>query len=215
MENKEESKNEKKGLAGRLVLTLLLILVLVGSVVAITYAAFTWSASGASRSTNTISTGTMSCVINEGNPISINSAHPISDEVGKALVNDPDPIAGYSTAYTDVTVSCTCSDSVCNGNYSVYLENTSTSPAVPEEDIKLYITDGEVSETELAPLALYNSYTNATLDGGQSVKEIYENSFTSTFSEKVRVRLWLADTYEVNATPSNFSVKVHAKVETN
>jgi hypothetical protein len=200
MKDSNDGSNKKS-----IILTVVLLLILVVTVVGVTFAVFSFSQTG--TKTNTISTGSIQCSFVEGDPISITAAQPISDTVGKTLAAGS--IAGYTAGYYDSTISCTC-NGTCSGNYELYLKNTSTAPALDTSYVKTYLTDGATTETQLNAVTLYSALTTATADAAG--KRIYQKSFTGTFTQKHRLRVWVADTYPVTGTSNNFSAKIYAKV---
>lgn len=210
MENDNiKEKKEKNSVVRSLVVTLILLLVLVVAVVGVTYAVFNWSATSVSRSTNTISTGAIECSINEGTPINLNAAHPITDEVGKNLTSNA--IVGYTQGYYDVTVACTCAGS-CSGNYEISLEDASTGEILDSQYVNTYLTDGAVgTENELAAVRSFSSLT----DNASGNKTLFNKAFTGSFSDSYRLRVWLDDTYPVTGTASNFNALVNVDISGN
>ncbi len=211
MENEKIQENKKKsGVMRSLALTLVLLLVLVVAVVGVTYAVFTWSATSLNRANNIISTGAIDCSINEGSPISLNAAHPISDAQGKILTNNS--IAGYTQGYYDVIIACTCAGNSCSGTYDISLENVSSGNVLDEQYVNTYLTDGAVgTETELAAVRTFNSL-DTDVNGNKS---LYRGSFTGSFSETYRLRVWLDESYVVSGTSSEFKALVNVDISGN
>lgn len=188
------------------VLPIVLVLVLVVLVVGVSYAIFNWSQQG--TKTNVITTGSITCTFTEGSPIAITAAHPITDEAGKTLAAGS--IAGYTQGFYDTTLSCTC-NGTCSGDYEIYASNTSDATnALDEQYVKTYVTDGAETETTLNGVSTFASLETAQSDA--SAKEIYSGTFSSSFTKKVRLRLWVSDQYTVTGQSSNFKAKLNAKV---
>lgn len=201
----EENKERKK----RIIPILLFILVLIVVVVGGTYAIFFYGKSGDTR--NVISTRAINCTFNEGPLISIRSAFPISDEVGKKL--SAGSIDGYDQGYYDATLSCECKgtkDSNCRGSYEIYAINTSTGAKIDEQYIKVYITDGEQTEQTLGGVTTFKSLTDSSVNSNG--KLIYRNSFTNSFSQKIRLRFWISKDYPVSEESLTFKAKLGVEV---
>lgn len=189
-------------------LLILLVVLLIGSVVGITYAVFTWSATKSVRSSSRLSTGAITCTFNEGSPIVINSAHPISDAVGKKLATDT--IDGYTSGYFDSTLDCTCNGS-CSGTYEIYLKDATTDNFIDTKYVKTYLTDGQDSnESQLNPVTTFSSL--AVADTDSSGKKLYTEAFSSSFSKKFRLRIWIADTYPITKNAFKFKGKLYVSV---
>ncbi len=197
----KNSKNKKNT-----ILAVLLAVVLVVAVAGVSYAIFNWS--GAGQKSNVITTGSIECSFNEGTPISLTAAHPITDNVGKTLTAGS--VDGYTQGYYDATLSCTCVGT-CSGDYEIYANNTSdTSNVLSQEYVKTYVTDGAETETELNGVTTFESLETAASDA--SAKKIYSGTFDKTFTQKIRLRLWVSDRYTVTSTSNVFKAKLNAKV---
>ena len=183
----KNSKNKKNT-----ILAVLLAVVLVVAVAGVSYAIFNWSGSG--QKSNVITTGSIECSFNEGTPISLTAGS----------------VDGYTQGYYDATLSCTCVGT-CSGDYEIYANNTSdTSNVLSQEYVKTYVTDGAETETELNGVTTFESLETATSD--VSAKKIYSGTFDKTFTQKIRLRLWVSDRYTVTSTSNVFKAKLNAKV---
>lgn len=200
-----EEKKERKKIVPILLFILMLILIIVGG----TYAVFFYGKSGETR--NVISTRAISCAFNEGPLISIKSAFPISDEVGKKL--SAGAIDGYDQGYYDATLSCECKgtkEENCRGAYEIYALNTSTGAQIDERYIKVYITDGEGTERALSGVTTFKSLADSSAN--PNGKLIYRQSFTKSFSQRVRLRFWISKDYPVSEESLTFKAKLGVKV---
>lgn len=200
-----EEKKERK----RIVPILLFILMLVFFVVGGTYALFYYRKGGQIK--NVVSTRAINCTFNEGPPISINSAFPISDEVGKKL--SAGAINGYDQGYYDASLNCECKgtkEENCKGIYEIYALNTSTGMQIDEKYIKVYITDGEGTERELSGVTTFKSLANSSVNSDGKI--IYRQSFINSFSQKIRLRFWISKEYPVSEKSLTFKAKLGVKV---
>lgn len=196
----EEKKDIKQ-----ILLSSLAILILIVTVIGISYAV--WSQTFKGQTENTITTGkiSFSYVENKTNNIKIEDALPISDEKGKKLSGD--------TETFDFTVS---NDSAVNVKYDVFL--TPYKNEIDNKYIKVYLTnqnDEDVSPTtgEVPTYDMLKKYSDE-----DNSKILYSSELTnSNKSEKLRLRVWISDKYDNkdNPTQSNifaFKVNVRARI---
>lgn len=196
----EEKKDIKQ-----ILLSSLAILILIVTVIGISYAV--WSQTFKGQTENTITTGkiSFSYVENKTNNIKIEDALPISDEKGKKLSGD--------TETFDFTVS---NDSTVNVKYDVFL--TPYKNEIDSKYIKVYLTnqnDEDVSPTtgEVPTYDMLKKYSDE-----DNSKILYSSELTnSNKSEKLRLRVWISDKYDNkdNPTQSNifaFKVNVRARI---
>ncbi len=199
---------EEKNKNIKLLVSLLLVFVLIFIIIGASYAAFYYKKEGKIR--NVISTRSVQCTFNEGTPIYIKSAFPISDEVGKILMTDT--ATGYEQGYYDATISCECKGS-CRGNYEIYLTDTtnkdSTIDKIDDKYIKTYVTNGNELEQVLSPVKTLDQLETATTNDD---KVIYKGDFAGTFSQKIRLRLWIGEDYPVGEKVQTFKAKINAKI---
>ena len=193
-------KNNKKSI----ILIVLILLIVLITVMGLSYAIFFYKKEG--RVKNVIGTRAIQCTFNEGAPIYITSAFPISDEVGKKLTSGV--MEGYEQGYYDVTLSCECKGT-CRGNYEIYASNTSTNPKLNEEYVMTYVTDGKEVERELTPVTKFSDLTTSSDEEG---KVIYRGSFSESFSQKIRLRIWISEDYSIDEQSKTFKAKLNAKV---
>lgn len=201
----------KKIKNNKIIITIVLILLLITATIGLSYSIFYYKGIGTQK--NTISTRTIKCLFNEGIPISIDSAMPISDEVGKKLSVQADENSefGYKQGYYDTTLSCECKGT-CKGTYELYLTNSNTTEdlKIDDEYIKVYVTDGSEIEKELTGVTSFNNL-NSSLNNSRA-KEIYKGTFSESFSQKIRLRMWIANEYKVSDKSYTFKAKLNAKV---
>lgn len=186
---------------------LLIILVLIICVIGGTYAVFFYGYEKKGQVKNLVSTRAVNCTFNEGTPISIQSAFPISDEIGKKLTTSS--IEGYDQGYYDATLSCECKGT-CKGTYEIYATNTSTKPKLDESYVKVYVTDGEGIESQLQTVTNFNQLKTSSVDSDGKI--LYRGEYSSSFSRKIRLRLWISQDYPVGEKSLTFRAKLNAKV---
>lgn len=76
--------------------------------------------------------------------------------------------------------------------------------------MKTYVTDGEESEKELNGVKRFSDLKTAQSDPAGVV--IYKGTFSSSFSQKIRLRMWLADDYNISDDSKIFKAKLNANV---
>lgn len=198
-----ESKKSRKKVIPLLFIILVLIILVIGG----TYAVFYYGYAQKGQVKNLVSTRAINCTFNEGTPITIQSAFPISDEIGKKLTTSS--IEGYDQGYYDATLSCECKGT-CKGTYEIYAVNTSKKPRLDESYVKVYLTNGEGVERQLQPVTNFSSLKTSKTDSNGKV--LYQGDFSSSFSRKIRLRLWISKDYPVGENSLTFSAKLNAKV---
>lgn len=200
----KKNKNSNK----KVLLTVLLLILLISIITGMSYAIFIWSREG--KVNNVISTRAIKCNFSEGPAISIKSAFPISDEVGKTLTSDS--YSGYDQGYYDSTLSCKCKGT-CKGTYEIYAINNSTEPKLNAQYVKTYVTDGEATERELTGVKRFSDLETAQSDPSGVV--IYKGTFSGSFSQKIRLRMWLADDYDISDDSKIFKARLNANISEN
>lgn len=203
MEKKAKKLNRNK----KILLSIILILLLMISVVGVTYAIFIYSKEGKVK--NTVRTGDLTfSYVETSSGISIVNAMPISDEVGKKLDSS-------ENGYFDFNVSCKIAGT-STIQYEVYAKKQRVKNQIEEKYVKIYLTDGTndkpVSGYDIE-VPTYNSLKNALSD--QEGKQLYYGNFTSSSVQKFRLRMWLKEEYNVPATSEQFKIKVNVDAISN
>ena len=176
----------------QVLLSVLGVAILVVAVIGVSFAAFSYSKTGAK--VNTITTGVINMNYTESsNIIKLTNALPISDATGKALSD--------ANEYFDFSVGATITGSgTTTINYTITAKPDTTSGAntLPETAIKVYLTDMDASDKQiLAPTVLSSlSKTSSDNSGAPDGEYILKaDTFTSTLTRNYRLRMWVADTY--------------------
>lgn len=193
--DKKETKKEIRT-QSRIVLVLAIFL-LVAVTIGVSYAFFTYARLGTTE--NTITTGTITFLYDEknasGNGITIVDALPTTDANGKLLTGDNNVF--------DFKVLATTT-----GNTSLPYEITARKKAdstVPEEAIKIYLTEVGTDTETPAPLTLKDTnvarfselnQTSVAVTDGTIEKTIYNGSVpasSTNYEKNFRLRMWIAD----------------------
>lgn len=200
---KEKEKNYEK-----FILSGALILLLIVSVVGITYAVFSYQREG--EKNNVITTGSIIFTYTETtNGINLQNAMPISDEVGKKLERSEN-----NEGYFDFNVSCSLAGTA-RINYEVYATKLNVENPLSEEYVKMYLTDGTTDQPILGydnDVPTYYSLKDSTVASGS--KTLYTGSFTNSGVQSFRLRMWLSDQYTVTDQSNDFKIKVNIKADT-
>ncbi len=183
----------------------------------VSLAAFNFSQKGIRE--NKIQSGTVSMnYLEDDAGISITNAYPISDDTGKKLTGEESDlgIMELSKAYFDFTVSVTASADTTI-QYEILGENISTEPSLGEEFVKIYLTDGDESETPMKgfdeeKVPTFSTFKPVSSNSKQRI--LYKGTFTKAEeSQKFRLRMWVADTYEGEEQQTGFKLKIGVQAE--
>ena len=193
--DKKDTKKEIRT-QSRIVLVLAIFL-LVAVTIGVSYAFFTYARLGTTE--NTITTGTITFLYDEknasGNGITIVDALPTTDANGKLLTGDNNVF--------DFKVLATTT-----GNTSLPYEITARKKAdstVPEEAIKIYLTEVGTDTETPAPLTLKDTnvarfselnQTSVAVTDGTIEKTIYNGSVpasSTNYEKNFRLRMWIDD----------------------
>ena len=193
-----EQNNNKK----TLILSLVAVLVLIGSVVGVAYAMFSFSATG--TQTNVIKTGYVTVNYANEKLISLTNALPTAD-------------ANVSNDATDNTLSFDVSATI-NGTMTVYYDLAIDSSKINEgntlksDNIKIRLlksTDGTtysavtaVTNVTIASLAntagTYANSTNNSTGTGVTTYALDSGSFTETGTVKYKLIAWVDSEYKID-----------------
>ena len=189
----------------QVLLSVLGVAILVVAVVGVSFAAFSYSQTG--EKVNTITTGTISMDYVEGvNAISLTNALPMTDEVGKALAD--------ANQYFDFTVSANITGTTTI-NYAITATKEADS-TIPDAGVKVYLTDMDADGD--TPITGYETpkkvselqKTSSDVSGAQDGEyKLTSGTFNATTSHKYRLRMWVANDYQVTGTAQTFKLKVN------
>ena len=182
-----------------------LILVMIVSIIGVSYAAFSYSKTG--TKVNSITTGSITMSYTESdNVISIDKALPTTDETGKVRLKEGE--------YFDFTISSEIVGDI-NINYEISAKDVTTADRkIDGSNIKLYLTrltdDGE---EELMTPETYNEESSANSYTGRPANEmsLYTSSMNSSETNNYRLRMYVDEEYNPQGDGGNlsFSVKIN------
>ena len=176
------------------------------AIIGVSFAAFSFSGTG--KTTNTITTGSITMSYTESdNVINIKGALPTTDKTGKVRLTEGE--------YFDFTVSSEITGNV-NINYEISAKDVTSSDAkkIDGKYIKLYLTrltdDGE--EELMAP-ETYNEETSTNDYTGRPSGEmsLYTSSMNSSESNNYRLRMYVDESYNPQGDGGGltFTVKIN------
>ena len=97
--------------------------------------------------------------------------------------------------------------------YEIYLTKENADAEIPQKFVKVYLTDENdfslMDTNELIP----TYYDLKVADSNLSGKLLYSGVFKDNESKKFRLRMWVADTYEIKKDLDIFSVKLNIDVK--
>ena len=196
--NKEKIKN---------ILTIGVTLVLLITVIGISYAAFNYS--GAGQKLNTITTGAISMnYIESSNVISMSNALPTTDDTGKKRLN-----AGE---YFDFTVKSSIKGNT-DINYEIAAKEESGNTFLGK-NIKFYLTkvNSDGTEEEAMPPKIYSEDTTSNVYTGRPADMM--SLFIGNLNQqgdteiKYRLRLWVDENYNPQNDNGGLIYKVKVNV---
>ena len=196
--NKEKIKN---------ILTIGVTLVLLITVIGISYAAFNYS--GAGQKLNTITTGAISMnYIESSNVISMSNALPTTDDTGKKRLN-----AGE---YFDFTVKSSIKGNT-DINYEIAAKEESGNTFLGK-NIKFYLTkvNSDGTEEEAMPPKIYSEDTTSNVYTGRPADMM--SLFVGNLNQqgdteiKYRLRLWVDENYNPQNDNGGLIYKVKVNV---
>ena len=183
-----------------------LILVMIVSIIGVSYAAYNYSEIGTKL--NSITTGSITMSYTESdNVISIDKALPTTDKTGKVRLKEGE--------YFDFTISSEIVGDI-NINYEISAKDVTTSERkIDGSNIKLYLTrireDG--TEEELMTPEVYNEEKSSNNYTGRPANEmsLYTSSMNSSETNNYRLRMYVDEEYNPQGDGGNlsFSVKIN------
>ena len=196
-----KEKNKRK----EIIIIGVLILLMIGLIVGVSYAAFRYGGIGSTE--NSITSGAITMSYEEtDNTISLTGALPTRDATGKVRLNPGE--------YFDFTVSSTITGNT-NINYEISAKDVTTAERkIDGSNIKLYLTKlTETGEEELMVPETYNEETSENAYTGRPSGEmsLYTSSMNSSESNRYRLRMYVTEEYNPQGDGGNlsFSVKIN------
>ena len=193
----------KENNSKQVLLSVLGVAILVVAVVGVSFAAFSYSKTG--EKVNTITTGTITMSYSETtNGINLTNALPMSDGVGKALSEEEQ--------YFDFTVSANITGTTTI-NYAITASKEEES-TLPDTAVKVYLTDMDgTADTQILAPTKVSGLTPTTgsepsgTPSGQFI--LHTGTFGATSSHDYRLRMWVADDYQVTGASATYKLRVN------
>ena len=181
-----------------------LMLLLIISLIGVSYAAFSYS--GLGTKANTITTGSITMSYEEtDNTISLNGALPTTDKTGMVRLNDGE--------YFDFNISSSITGNV-NINYEISAKEVGEG-TIDGSNIKLYLTklNSDGTEEGLMVPEVYNEETSSNTYTGRPAEEmsLYTSSMNSSESNNYRLRMYVDESYNPQGDGGGltFSVRIN------
>ena len=187
----------------QVLLSVLGVAILIVAVVGISFAAFSYSKTG--TKVNTITSGTITMSYSETtNGINLSNAFPMSDAVGKTLEDE--------SQYFDFTITANIVGTTTI-NYLISCTKESGSTLV-DSAVKVYLTDMTssadtqiVAPTKMSTLTKTGSSEVSGAPSGQY--ELSSGTISSSTTKKYRLRMWVADDYNVTGSTQTYKLRVN------
>ena len=186
----------------QVLLSVLGVAILVVAVVGVSFAAFTFSQTG--NVENKITTGIISMTYTEPqNGINLTNALPMTDAVGKALNEE--------NQYFDFTVSANITGTTTI-NYAITASKEEES-TLPDTAVKVYLTDMDgTADTQILAPTKVSALQKTTSDVSGAPNDQYKltsGTFNTTTTKKYRLRMWVADDYQVTGASATYKLRVN------
>ena len=193
----------KENNSKQVLLSVLGVAILVVAVVGVSFAAFSYSKTG--TKVNTITTGTITMSYSETtNGINLTNALPMSDGVGMALSEEEQ--------YFDFTVSANITGTTTI-NYAITASKEAES-TLPDTAVKVYLTDMDgtadtqiLAPTKVSGLTPTTGSESSGTPSGQFI--LHTGTFDATSSHDYRLRMWVADDYQVTGSSATYKLRVN------
>lgn len=193
-----KKRNKKK----LIVLSSFIVLLLVLSILGVTYAFYKYAKSG--EIFNTLTTGSITFNYTEATPsLNLTNAYPVTDIVGKT-----------TESYFDFSVSGSIKGKATI-NYEIYL-TPGINNTLSGDYVKVYLTDNNnepISGFDSEVIPVYNDLSISSSD--ETGKRLYLGTLTSENTndreEHYRLRIWIANDYAEANAGKEFSVKVNVR----
>lgn len=141
--------------------------------------------------------------------IVLNNSLLLTDTMGKNLSMDNMKLG--TTGYTEFEVKSKVDEKI---KFEIYLLKEDAEPEIPLQYIKVFLTDEDdnvISSFDGASVPTF--YDLKVSDVNLNGKLLYSGSFKNKESKKFKLRMWVADTYEITPSENIFSVKLKVGVK--
>ena len=132
---------------------------------------------------------------------------PMTDVVGMKINADSNKVG--VTGYLEFEVSSSIDRKV---EYEIYLTKNDFELEVPPKFVKVYLTDENDVLIESVKSSKIPTYFDLKVsDINPSGRVLYSGNLKNKGSKKFKLRMWVADTYELTVDARNFSVNLNVK----
>ena len=203
----EETRNNKKT-----IIAILGILLLLGLVVGITYAAFSLTELGGN---NQVKTGKISMSYTEpNNAMEISNAYPMTDAEGKASSNYFEfTVTSHATTNAGSNVEVVIPYEINISSKAVEGDKTQ----LPENKIKIYLVKMNGVEEEVVMPTLLSNLSASTLQAGNTkvydTSDMYKNAGSQT-TTVYRLRAWIDSSFDISGNGTyqyKFTVNINSQ----
>lgn len=147
--------------------------------------------------------------LSDNQELVVSNSLPMTDEVG-ILIDNNNSIDG-TTGYVEFEIKSNVEEKV---KYELYLTKDTYDLEVPVKFVKVYLTDENDKEFEYFDKSMvptfYDLRLASTNAGG---KLIYSGYLKNNGSQKFKLRMWVADTYELTAEEIKFSANLNVGIK--
>lgn len=176
-----------------LILSIVGVLVLVIAVVGVSFAMYSFSATGTKE--NVISTGSVSVVFNGPNVLNLENEYPMTDAKGMARTDN----------HYDFSVAATINGTMTIG-YELGVKETTNNPNAANIKINCTKDNGPLVGTPTTGVKYGTLGPANTIGGGFKVLETGQ-TFTTTETHNYKLKAWIDEAYEL----PNEGLKAHCE----
>lgn len=140
--------------------------------------------------------------------IVVNNELLLTDSAGKIL--SLENVKSGITGFVEFEVTSTVNKKV---KYEIYLTKEDSEKEVSSKFVKVFLTDendNAINGFDKASIPTY--YDLSIAKGVSSGKLLYSGTLRNKATEKFKLRMWVADTYEMSLDGKMFSVKLNIDV---
>ena len=136
--------------------------------------------------------------------IKLSNKLPISDALGKQIEESDD-----KQSYVVFTIK---NESDSSASYEVFLTKNESKLPIKENYIKFYLTDENNEPLKGFDTSLIPSYNDLTyLSNKPASKLLYKGVISGNSSSKLKLRVWVADTYALSDTTETVSFDIDVR----
>lgn len=138
------------------------------------------------------------------NSITISNTLPISNALGKKI-----SYSDEKQGYNEFKIT---NKNAIDVEYYIYLNRTDQNISISENYIKLYLTDeNDIPLSGFEKNLIPTYYSLKYLNDKPDSKLLYKGNVKANSSEKLKLRVWVDDTYAITNDKENFSFQINVK----